>query len=104
MANDVVLLSKTVTAAGTAEALSATSIRVAAVTIQAKSGNTGSMYVGDSTVSAATGIMIGVPVANKTPSFVRIQADDSTNLFDLAHIWIDAAVNGEGVNCMYFTR
>jgi hypothetical protein len=48
----------TIAAGGTAERLSSSGIAVTAVTIQASLDNTGSIYVGDSTVDADTGIVV----------------------------------------------
>ncbi len=79
---------KTVAAAGTAEALSSTK-RVKALTIVAKAGNTGQVYFG------------GADVSNSTND--GLDAKESVNFeaegwMDLADIYIDCDVNGEGVD------
>ena len=79
---------KTVSAAGTAEAL-ASAQRVKAVTVIAKDGNTGRVYVGGSDVSSSTnnGFLPG--------DAIEIPAE---NWLDLADIFIDVDTNGEGVD------
>ena len=79
---------KTVTAAGTAEAL-AVSQRVRSLTVIAKTGNTGQVYVGGSDVASATndGLDAG--------EGLEIQAD---NWLDLADIYVDVDTDGEGVD------
>ncbi len=80
---------KTVTAAGTAEAL-ASAQRVRSVTIVAKDDNTGRIYVGGSDVSSSTnrGLQAGDVLTHTSASGWQ----------DLADIFIDAAVSGEGVD------
>jgi len=81
---------KTVTAAGTALALASANM-VKGVTIIAKAGNTGQVYVG------------GADVASTTND--GLAPDDSLELpwaLDLADIYIDSDVNGEGVD--YYAR
>ena len=81
---------KTVTAAGTAEAVVAASRRVRSVTIVAKDDNTGRMYVGGADVSSSV---------NR-----GLQADDvlthtsASGWLDLQDLYVDADVSGEGVD------
>jgi len=75
---------KTVTAAGTAEALASTT-SIKSVTIQALRSNTGNIYVGDSSVDSTNGFVL-------SPG-----ASVATEIDDLATIYIDADINGEGV-------
>ncbi len=79
---------KTVAAAGTAEALSAAK-RVKALTIVAKAGNTGQVYIGGSDVDSSTndGLDAGEAVTFEAGGWM-----------DLADIYVDAGVNGEGVD------
>ena len=79
---------KTVTTAGTRVQL-ATTTAVASLTIKAKRTNTGSIYVGDSTVTSSTGFILA--------------AGDSISLdiSDLATIYLDSSVNAEGVSFLY---
>lgn len=78
---------KTVAAAGTAEALVATATVLVAGVVQVKAldTNTDTVYVGGATVDAAN----GWPLA---------AGEEFTFLIgDLADVYVDAAVNGEGV-------
>lgn len=84
---------KTVTNAGTREAL-ATTTACKRVDVQALSTNTGTVVVGGSTVVAAAGTRRGVALeAKQTYSF---------SIDDLAKVYVDTTVNGEGVNFTYF--
>ena len=80
---------KTITAAGTAERLHTGLAVNSAVMIKALPGNTGLVYVsndGAGDVSSANGLPLS-------------PGDSCVFLFvgDLREIWLDAAVNGEGV-------
>ena len=77
-----------VTTAGTAVALSA-SRRVRSVSIRAKAGNTGQIYVGGSDVDSTVNDGLD---ASESISF------DSVGWMDLADIYVDADTNGEGVD------
>ena len=77
-----------VTTGGTAVALSA-SRRVRSVSIRAKAGNTGQVYVGGSDVDSTVNDGLD---AGESISF------DSVGWMDLADIFIDADTNGEGVD------
>ena len=79
---------KTVSVSGTAEALSS-SQRVKSVTIIAKSGNTGQVYVGGSDVATTTndGLDSGDAIEINAESWL-----------DLADIYLDVDTNGEGVD------
>jgi hypothetical protein len=93
--------SKTVTTAGTAVPLSATALPANAVVIQAKVGNSGKVYVGDSTVSASKGHALAAGEA-----FI-LNALESPKGFDeylLNDLYIDADTNGEGVVVQYLVR
>ena len=75
---------KTVTTAGTRVALgAATSMR--AITVKALSTNTGIIYVGNATVASTNGLEL---LPGDTVNF---------NVDDIAKIYIDSSVNGEGV-------
>lgn len=88
---------KTVAVAGTAEALSATSIFTKAFVIKGISGNTQSIYVGDSTVDN-TGFGLGADESVRAGD-IESQGWDTT--WDLSKVFIDADVNGEGVMVLY---
>jgi len=88
---------KTVTAAGTAERLATGSrynVAVLSVTIKALSTNTGKIYVGDHEVASTNGL--------------DLDPRDSVDLvgtekhpINLSKIYIDSAVNGEGVRFIF---
>ena len=79
---------KTVTTAGTRVTL-ASSTTCKSVTIKALISNTGTIYVGDTTVSATNGF--------------QLAAGDSVSLAiaNLVTVNLDSSVNGEGVTYLY---
>ena len=77
---------KVVTAAGTAEALAGTQTLVSGVRVKALLANTGLIYVGDSAVDSTNGYQL----ASGESVFLEID--------DLATVYVDSAVNGEGVS------
>lgn len=79
---------KTVTAAGIAEAISAT-LACQWVTLTALKTNTGDIYAGGSAVSAVSGSEAGQPLA--AGDSITFPVDDAATVF------IDAEVSGEGV-------
>jgi len=83
---------KTVSTAGSAEALGSTTT-VKKVTVQAFEANTDAVAVGASTVVAASGSERGMIL-------LPFQSFDFTN-DDLADIFVDSRVNGEGVSFTY---
>jgi len=76
---------KTVTHAGTAEVLGA-STAIQSIVIQALGANTGFIYVGDSGVDSTNGYVL------------RRNASVAFDIDNLDDIYIDASVNGEGVS------
>jgi len=83
--NTIVSGQKPVTAAGTAEALGTATQLVSGVTVKALTDNSGYVYVGNSDVSATAGIEL------KAGESVFVECNN------LATIYVDSAVNGEGV-------
>ncbi len=83
---------QTVTAAGTAEPLSREPFVVARVDLFALDANTDRVYVGGVDVSAVASNQRGVPLS----ALEQVWFEN----VDLAKIWIDAAVSGEGVTWM----
>ena len=78
---------KTVTTSGTAEALVGSStLTESAVTVKALNGNTGIVYVGDSSVDSNNGYELS---AGERISF---------EIDDLQKVYLDVSVNGEGVS------
>ncbi|MCK5613879.1 hypothetical protein KAR91_69090 [Candidatus Pacearchaeota archaeon] len=81
---------KSVTAAGTAERLSSTSIPILSVVVKAKRANTGdNVYVGTTDVSSSEG-------------FILAKGDSvSINIDDLNKVLIDVDTSGDGVSYLY---
>lgn len=77
---------ETVAVVGTAEPLATASTPIISVTVKALHGNTGMVYVGNEDVTSATGYVLdaGEPV--------------SIDIDDLADVYIDVDVAGEGVS------
>lgn len=92
---------KTVALAGTAEALSATIIRTPGLVIQALVDNTGNVFVGDSTIADGRGVELS---PGQTVEFSPGRRRSGSEELDLADIYIDVAVNGEGVSYIYEAR
>lgn len=88
---------KTVTAAGTAERLSATSSRYHMIVLQAECDNTGNIHIGGSSVDSSNGILLD---ACESFTFTGSNNKGSNIPFDLYEIWIDADTNGEGVKIL----
>ena len=74
-----------------------------AVLIQAKAGNTGKIFVGDETVASGAGLELIIPTATKN-DWYPITSGDGTDSIEPHNIWLDAAVNGEGVNALLIRR
>lgn len=89
--------SKDVTTAGTRVALVAAQEFAAWVTVQAKTGNTGSIYLGGVTIDSTRGIEL---LSGDTHTFLAERARQ----YDLNGIYIDSSVNGEGVTFTYESR
>lgn len=91
---------KTVTTAGTAVRLTTTNFMAISATIQALHSNTGRVCFGASNVlvSTNTGTCLS---ADQAGPLLEI-GQPSGKPFDLSQIWIDSAVNGEGVSVTYY--
>ena len=89
---------KVVTAAGTAEQLVTTRRKWAySLTLQAKAGNSGNTYLGDSGVDKATSQqMILTPGAS-----VTFEMPLSGFVLRMTDWWVDVDVSGEGVGFLY---
>lgn len=83
--------SQVVTTAGTRVKLSAASIPSKKLIIQSMFTNTGNTYVGDVTVSSTVGIIL---YPGASTSFILTPSN-------LNLLYIDSAVNGEGVQYYY---
>jgi len=88
--------SKTVTTAGTAVALVAASTLRTMLYVRAKSTNTGDIYLGDSAVDKTTSQQIVLDASQE----ITIEAPAGYCL-DINEFYIDASVNGEGVDFLY---
>lgn len=94
---------KTVAAAGTPEPLTATRTPAVWVQIQAKSSNSVTAYVVGVTSAKAAGTnasgqeVIGGGIVNLPPC-------SDTNFYDLATIYVDVGVGGEGFKFLYGVR
>ena len=77
---------KYVTTAGTQVALASSTAIYHSVTIMAQAGNSGNIYIGDSSVSSSNGYILD---AGDT---IEIQ------IANLSTIYVDSSVNGEGVS------
>ncbi len=87
--------SKTVTTAGTPEALSATSVKCNWILMQPLAANTGATYVGASTVTATRGVRMLVGDSDV------VWPMSSFACYDLNSIYIDGATSGNGVQFIY---
>jgi len=86
---------KNVASAGTAESLAATGT-TRLIVIQAKPGNTGNVYLGDSSVSSsAYGAVL-------TPGESIGIVPPASGQIDLTEHYIDVDTNGEGVTFMHW--
>jgi hypothetical protein len=81
---------KNVTTAGTQVQLSATEAPVQGVIIQSYEDNTGNIAVGGSDVTEAKATRVGV--------ILQPGGEITLAVRDLNVVWIDSAVNGEGVS------
>lgn len=93
---NTVSISKTVAATTTPEAITATKTLTYEAVIQAKCTNTQEVFIGDATnqfhqLEPCT-----------TLHLVDSQGNRNDFDYDLAKIYVDVAVNGEGVNVLYF--
>ncbi len=80
---------KTVTSAGTAEAISASSDVCQELTIVAETDNTGVMAVGGSTVVASLSTRRGVPLSSGDAVTLKLS--------DIKNVYVDSTVSGDGV-------
>jgi len=89
---------KVVATAGTRVQLSTTVKHVVKLSVKALSTNTNLIYIGDNTVSNLVGYQLS---AKEVMELSGVFAKDNF-IFDLSEIYIDSAVNGEGVTVSYF--
>jgi hypothetical protein len=87
---------KSVTTSGTGEALVASSTDAQMLFVEAKSGNTGAIYFGDSAVDKTTSKQVTLLQGQS----VDVHADGGYKL-DINEFYIDADNNGDGVDFLY---
>jgi hypothetical protein len=94
----------TVTTAGTPVQVTTTRTVAQSVMVQALAANTGLIYVGLSTLNKSTGVgvlgIIPIPTTNIIGS-VSASIPLAPAGINLADLWIDSTVNGEGVIISY---
>lgn len=95
-------MTKTVTAAGTRERLTATSTPVAWVMFSPIPTNTNPLFVGDSNVSSTRGTVVPKYSATAQNAVMFPPCGGVPNCYNLNQIYIDATTNGEGVMVTYF--
>lgn len=89
---------KTVAVAGADEPLVGSSARCQSVTITALATNTAVVCIGGSGVDATLATRTGTPLAAGDSLTIASNIDGEN---DLAHVFVDALVNGEGVSYSY---
>jgi hypothetical protein len=95
-------LDKDVAAAGTAVPLINVQTLAMTLVIQAKSTNSGLVYIGDSTVSAAS---YGASISAGNSVSIEMPLHGGHTLeVDLSEIYIDAGTNDDGVTVLYYQR
>lgn len=92
------LVKKTVTA-GTRVQLTATKITAYGVRIKAPAANTGVVYIGDSAVAAANGYNMAAGEVLALDDLLPL--GHKGEAIDLSTIYVDSAVNAEGVTVLY---
>lgn len=89
---------KTVTTAGTREPLltgNREDLAVLSVTIKALSTNTGKVYIGDHAVASTNGLDLD------PRDSLDLATDRPDRAINLGNIWVDVAVDGEGVRFIF---
>lgn len=87
---------KTVTAAGTAEKIVATSTLTVAVVLQAKEGNAAAVYIGDSSVDKTTSPQMSLDAGETLALEVPIGFQ-----IDLSEWYVDADTNDDGIDFLH---
>lgn|SRR3990167_4480624 len=87
--------SVTVTTAGTRVPLSDTSILCSWLQVQSKQDNTGKIFVGGVTIATGRGACL------EAAGDAQLLPHLNFNGYDLSTIYVDSAVDGEGVDLLY---
>lgn len=88
---------KNIEVAGIAERLTSSSFPARWVDVQAKFDNTNNVFIGGSTIDSMSGIAL-TPGATITIGNLQQWFN-----IDLHELWVDVAVNGEGVTFNYWS-
>lgn len=91
-----------VATAGTRVQLTSSDTIFSSIIIQAKSANTGIIYVGDSSVSSANGLELSAGESLEISGDLRNEGQ--TDELVMSDLWIDASVNGEGVKIARYIK
>ena len=93
---------KTVTAAGTPEAVTATAQRLRSIKLQALPTNTGKVWVGTSALNKSTGAgvlhVIEAPSGSTSIPGVTLGIEKGSSSLQATEIYIDVDTSGEGVH------
>lgn len=89
-----------VASAGTAEALVASTTWARNVIFTAPAGNTGNVFLGDSTVDATSGLVVAPGGQVNLSDLLGGEA----YVTDLATVYVDAANNDDAISWIYFDR
>lgn len=95
------VLKKAVTAAGTRERITTADIEAPSVVIQALTGNTGVVYVGDNQVSATNGIELDQGESVSMGATAKGWDNEGVSMKD---VWLDVATSADGVTVMYLEK
>lgn len=94
---------KTVTTAGSPVQLSLTSLKRQSFLLIADPNNTGTLYVGDSAVVAASAL--GIPLAaNESVTLDGTNYEGTNEKFDASLVYVDATVSGDTLIVSYNER
>ena len=100
-----------VTSAGTKVPLSATSVMASWITVVGDLSNTGTVYVGDSTVKNASsgaktyiGHPLVKPAAGAQPNFINVREIGGPAIYDLSLIFVDADTSNDAITFNYGRR
>lgn len=97
---------KSISAAGTAERLIASSTITAEAVIQAHPDNAGNIFIGGSDVDSSNGYILEPGDSFSIASLRHLHIGDVEDdpQIDLTDVWIDSAQNNDGVRVAYIER
>lgn len=97
-------ISKNVTTAGTRVALVASTLEVYEFEVQAKTTNTGLIYLGGADVASTNGRVLSAGQSFAVSGMLDINDKSPNDKINLGAVYIDSSVNGEGVIVSYIVR